>query len=289
MEILKGTGVALVTPFHEDGSVDFEGLSSLIDYVSDKVEYLVVHGTTGETATTNTAEKKAIFDFVREKNAGKLPLVYGIGGNNTAAIIETIQNTDLEGVSAILSVSPYYNKPSQEGIFQHYTAIANASDLPIILYNVPGRTGSNVEVDTTLRLAAHPNIIGTKDATGDLSHCIRIAEGMPEDFLLLSGDDILTPALVAIGGSGAISVLANGLPGIMAGMVRASLANDPDKANELNGKLLDINPLMYAESNPVGVKEILRQRGVCGNQVRLPLWRASETLQKQVKEELEKL
>lgn len=289
MESLKGTGVALVTPFSEDGSVDFEGLARLIDFVSDHVEYLVVHGTTGETATTTVAEKKAIFNFVRERNAGKLPIVYGIGGNNTAAVIETIRSTDLEGVSAILSVSPYYNKPSQEGLFQHYTAIANASDLPIILYNVPGRTGSNVSVETTIRLSAHPNIIGTKDATGDLSHCIRIAEDMPEGFLLLSGDDILTPAINAIGGSGAISVIANGIPDIMSDMVRASLNQQSVSANELNGKLLDINSLMYEESNPVGVKEVLRQKGICGNQVRLPLWRASESLSSRIKEELEKL
>jgi len=289
MESLQGTGVALVTPFGEDGAVDYEGLDRLIDYVSPHVDYLVVHGTTGETATTTTAEKKAIFNQVRKKNNGKLPLVYGIGGNNTAAVIDTIKTTDLEGVSAILSVSPYYNKPSQEGLYQHYTAIANASHLPIILYNVPGRTGSNVEVETTLRLASHPNIIGTKDATGDLSHCIRIADSMPEGFLLLSGDDILTPAISAIGGSGAISVLANGLPEIMGGMVRASISNEPDLANELNGKMLDINPLMYEESNPVGVKEVLRQKEVCGNQVRLPLWRASESLSNRIKVELEKL
>lgn len=279
----------MVTPFREDGTVDFEGLERLVAYVSEHVDYLVVHGTTGETATTNTAEKKAIFDFVRKQNNSKLPLVYGIGGNNTAGIIDTFQSTDLEGVSAILSVSPYYNKPSQEGLFQHYTALADKAPLPVILYNVPGRTGSNISVDTTMKLAAHPNIIGTKDATGDLSHCIRIAEDKPEDFMLLSGDDILTPAITAIGGSGVISVLANGFPKIMSGMCRAALEGNTRLANELNGKLLDINPLMYEESNPVGVKEVLHQKGVCGNAVRLPLVSASESLSRRVKDELEKL
>ena len=271
MEILKGTGVALVTPFHEDLSVDFEGLKALIDYVSPTVDYLVVHGTTGEAATTTASEKKAIFNLVREHNRKGLPLVYGIGGNNTAAVIETIQSTDLEGVSAILSVSPYYNKPSQEGIFQHYTAIADASPLPIILYNVPGRTASKISVGTILRLAAHPNIIGTKEATGDLSHCIHIAESKPKDFLLISGDDILTPPIMAVGGVGAISVVANGLPEIMSSITSNALAGNYEQANAANNRLLEINPMLYAESNPVGIKEVLNQKGVCGNQVRLPL------------------
>ena len=289
MELLKGTGVALVTPFREDGAVDFEGLEKLIAYVSEYVDYLVVHGTTGETATTGTTEKKTIFDFIRKENNSKLPLVYGMGGNNTAAIINTFQSTDLEGVSAILSVSPYYNKPSQEGLFQHYTALADQAPLPIILYNVPGRTGSNISVETTIRLATHPNIIGIKDATGDLSHCIRITKGKPDDFLLLSGDDILTPAISAIGGTGVISVLANGFPKLMSDLCRASLEGHADLAAELNGKLLDINPLMYKEGSPVGIKEVLQQKGICGNTVRLPLVTASASLRKQIKYELEKL
>lgn len=289
MEILKGTGVALVTPFKDDGSVDFEGLKNLVAFVSAHVDYLVVHGTTGEAATTTIAEKKAIFDFIKAQNKGKLPLVYGIGGNNTAAVIETIQSTDLEGVSAILSVSPYYNKPSQEGIYQHYKAIADASPLPVILYNVPGRTMSNISVETTLRLAAHPNIIGTKEASGDLSQCSRIVENKPDGFLLISGDDILTPAMMAIGGLGVISVAANAFPDIMGQMTSAALRADFNEANTNNHKLLSINPLLYAESNPVGVKEVLRQKGICGNQVRLPLVKASENLVSQINQELEKL
>lgn len=289
MDILKGTGVALITPFHDDLSVDFEGLRALIDYVSPHVDYLVVHGTTAEAATTNTEEKKEIFEFVKAHNSAGLPLVYGIGGNNTAAVLDTIRSTDLTGVSAILSVSPYYNKPSQEGIYQHYRKIADAAPLPVILYNVPGRTGSNISVATTLRLAQHPNIIGTKDASGDLNQHMRITREKPEDFLLISGDDMLTLAMMAVGSVGAISVIANGLPDIMGSVTTHALAGNFKAANAANSRMLELNPLLYEESNPVGVKEVLKQKGVCGNQVRLPLVAASESLAGRIKEALEKL
>lgn len=289
MEQFKGTGVALITPFTQEGKVDFDGLKSLIDFVSPHMDYLVVHGTTGESATTTSREKKDILEFIKANNERGLPLVYGLGGNNTAGLIETLRATDLSGVSAILSVSPYYNKPSQEGICQHYEALADASPLPIILYNVPGRTMSNLSVNTTIRLAQHPNIIGIKEASGDISQCIRIAEKKPEDFLLISGDDILTPAIMAVGGCGVISVLANGFPEIMGNMVNEALKGNFKETNENNSKVLDINPLLYEESNPVGIKEVLQQKGICGNQVRLPLVKASNELRRRIKLELEKL
>ncbi|GAB5523802.1 MAG: 4-hydroxy-tetrahydrodipicolinate synthase [Roseivirga sp.] len=289
MEALHGTGVALVTPFNDDLSVDFDGLKRLIEHVSPVVDYLVVHGTTGETATTTSAEKKAIFDFVKANNTAKLPLVYGIGGNNTKAVVDTIKATDLEGVTALLSVSPYYNKPSQEGIYQHYLHIAEASPIPVILYNVPGRTMSKISADTTLRLSAHHNIIGTKEASGDLEHCAQIVKESPEEFMLISGDDLLTQDLIALGGVGVISVIANGLPAQMHAITSNALAGNSNNAHKATEKLQPLNPLMYEESNPVGVKEVLRIQGVCGNQVRLPLVAASQSLSERIMVEYQKL
>lgn len=289
MRALQGTGVALVTPFNDDLSVDFDGLKKLIEHVSPSVDYLVVHGTTGESATTTSAEKKAIFDFIKAHNTAKLPLVYGIGGNNTAAVVETIQSTDLEGVTALLSVSPYYNKPSQEGIYQHYLHIAEASPIPVILYNVPGRTMSKISAETTLRLATHDNIIGTKEASGDIPHCAKIAKESPEDFMLISGDDLLTQDIIEAGGAGVISVIANGLPKAMQAITHNALKGNKEAAREATASLEDINPLLYAESNPVGIKEVLRLEGVCGNQVRLPLLRASEELAGNIQAEYQKL
>ncbi len=289
MRALQGTGVALVTPFNDDLSVDFDGLKKLIEHVSPSVDYLVVHGTTGESATTTSAEKKAIFDFIKAHNTAKLPLVYGIGGNNTAAVVETVQSTDLEGVTALLSVSPYYNKPSQEGIYQHYLHIAEASPIPVILYNVPGRTMSKISAETTLRLATHDNIIGTKEASGDIPHCAKIAKESPEDFMLISGDDLLTQDIIEAGGEGVISVIANGLPKAMQAITHNALKGNKEAAREATASLEDINPLLYAESNPVGIKEVLRLEGVCGNQVRLPLLRASEELAGNIQAEYQKL
>lgn len=289
MIALQGTGVALVTPFNDDLSVDFDGLKKLIAHVSPSVDYLVVHGTTGESATTTSAEKKAIFDFVKEHNTSGLPLVYGIGGNNTTAVVETIQSTDLEGVTALLSVSPYYNKPSQEGIYQHYLCVAEASPIPVILYNVPGRTMSKISADTTLRLAAHDNVIGTKEASGDIPHCERIAKESPEDFMLISGDDLLTQDIIEVGGDGVISVIANGLPKAMQAITDNALSGNKEAANKATENLQALNPLLYEESNPVGIKEVLRLQHVCGNQVRLPLVRVSEELAENILEEYQKL
>lgn len=289
MRALQGTGVALVTPFNEDLSVDFDGLKNLLKYVSKSVDYLVIHGTTGEAATTTQEEKKAIFDFIRNNNTENLPLVYGIGGNNTQAVTDTIKSTDLEGVTALLSVSPYYNKPSQEGIYQHYLRIAEASPIPVILYNVPGRTMSKISADTTLRLASHTNIIGTKEASGDLAHCEKIAKESPEDFILVSGDDLLTQDIINVGGVGVISVIANGLPQEMNAITANALKGNDTAAKAATEKLQAINPLFYEESNPVGIKEVLKFRGVCGNQVRLPLLQASKSLSTKIQTELHKL
>lgn len=284
MEKLYGTGVALVTPFTNEGLVDYDGLKSALDFTATGVDYFVVLGTTGEVATITKAEKKAILAFVLANNPKNLPVVYGIGGNNTAAVIEEIKDTDLSGVDAILSVSPYYNKPSQAGIVAHFSAIADASPVPVILYNVPGRTMSNMTAETTLALASHKNIIGMKEASGDLEQCKSISEGKPEDFLLLSGEDLLTDEIIKLGGKGVISVLANGFPEEFSKVARLALEGDYEGAKKTSEGFQAINPLMYAESNPVGVKEVLRVKGVCGNQVRLPLVSASADLKKQISE-----
>ncbi|MCL6257602.1 4-hydroxy-tetrahydrodipicolinate synthase [Aquiflexum sp. TKW24L] len=276
---LHGTGVALITPFSEDASIDFGGLQNVIDHVIDGgVDYLVVCGTTGESATLTKSEKKQVLQAAIKYNAGRVPVVYGIGGNNTQGILEEIKETDFSGIDAILSVSPYYNKPTQAGIIAHYTAVADACPVPVILYNVPGRTMSNVAFQTTLHLSRHPNIIGMKEASGDLSQCMRIAARMPKDFLLISGDDILTPSMRVIGGQGVISVLANAYPSIFKTICHGNL----DEAKEAAFKLLDINPMMYEEANPVGLKFLMSQLGICGDTVRLPLVKATESLKERI-------
>lgn len=289
MKALQGTGVALVTPFNEDFSIDFDGLDRLISHVSPFVDYLVVHGTTGEASTTTFEEKKQIFDFIKSHNKSNLPLVYGIGANSTQAVLDLIAATDLSSVTALLSVSPYYNKPTQEGIYQHYNCIADACPVPVVLYNVPGRTMSNVEAETTLRLSAHPNIIGVKEASGDIDQCREIASKSPKDFLLISGEDMSTKEIIQVGGSGVISVIANALPEQMDNIVTSGLEGSFDAAQKATDLLQAINPLLYDESNPVGVKEILRLQQVCGNQVRLPLLKATEMLKSRIQEELLKL
>ncbi|MBX2966429.1 MAG: 4-hydroxy-tetrahydrodipicolinate synthase [Cyclobacteriaceae bacterium] len=283
MKKFYGTGVALVTPFDLAGAVDYKSLKKLLSFTAKYgVDYYVVMGTTGESVTISPAEKQEVLNFVKKNNTAKLPIVYGIGGNNTQAVLDAIRTTDLTGVDAILSVSPYYNKPSQEGIYQHFKTIANTSPLPIILYNVPGRTASNLTAETTLRLAAHKNIIGIKEASGNLEQCMRIARSKPKDFLLISGDDLLTVPIYAIGGKGVISVLANALPQAFKKMKEFSFANNFAKASQYQFSLLDINGLMYEESNPVGVKQLLNQLGVCENYVRLPLLPASAGLKQKI-------
>ena len=284
MNNLTGTGVALVTPFDPKGSIDFESLKKLLAFTGEHVDYFVVMGTTGESATCSPSEKKEVLDFCKKNNEKGLPIVYGIGGNNTAAVINEIKNTDLDGVDAILSASPYYNKPSQAGIVAHFTAIADVSTKPIILYNVPGRTASNMSADTTLALSKHPNIIGIKEASGNIEQCKTITAKKEDDFLLISGEDPLTTDIIEIGGKGVISVLANGFPEEFSNVINLALAGNFEESRKEMASFNEINPLMYEESNPVGVKTVLSLKGVCGNHVRLPLLKASSELQSRISE-----
>lgn len=287
LSAFHGTGVALVTPFTSDLAVDYAGWRRLLDFCIDGgVDYLVVNGTTGESPTTTAAEKTELLRIAKEYVAGRVPLVYGIGSNDTATAEESLRTTDLSGVAAVLSASPAYNKPSQAGLIAHYHRLADASPLPIILYNVPGRTASNLTAETTLRLAQHPNIIGIKEASGLMEQCLTIAARKPHDFLLLSGDDMLTLALIAHGGQGIISVMANAFPKRFADLTRAALAGDFATARDGLFHLLPLNPLMYEESNPVGVKAALEALGVCGAAVRLPLLEASEGLKDRIRKAL---
>lgn len=289
MKKLVGTGVALVTPFTESGEVDYKGLRKLLTHTAKGVDYYVVLGTTGESVTLSKEDKKEILAFVKENNKKNLPIVYGIGGSNTQEVLDTLKQTDLKGVDAILSVSPYYNKPSQEGIYQHFKSIASKSPVPIILYNVPGRTGSNMSATTTLRLAAHKNIIGIKEASGNVEQCMKIAAEKPDDFMLISGDDMLTVALYSLGAVGVISVLANAFPVIFRKMKENAFAGNYAKARAELFQLLDINGPMYEEGNPVGVKYVLSQLNVCDEYVRLPLVSASDALKKKILQNLKSL
>ncbi|MDZ7647924.1 MAG: 4-hydroxy-tetrahydrodipicolinate synthase [Cytophagales bacterium] len=284
MKKLTGTGVALVTPMSSQGEIDFVSLKKLLAHTAQGVDYYVVMGTTGESATLSKEEKKKVLTFVRENNKKNLPIVYGIGGNNTQSVIEEIKSTDLTGVDALLSVSPYYNKPPQEGVYQHFKAIANKSPIPIILYNVPGRTASNLTAETTLRLSRHKNIIGIKEASGNLEQCMKIAREIPKDFLLISGDDLLTLPIYTMGGVGVISVLANALPWVFNKIKNGVQNGKLVQAQAAQLSLLDINAPMYEEGNPVGVKFLLSLMGVCEPHVRLPLIRASNSLQKKIRQ-----
>jgi 4-hydroxy-tetrahydrodipicolinate synthase len=282
---LRGTGVAIVTPFAKNGDVDFAGLSSLINHlIKGKVKYLVVLGTTGETATMNKEEKQQVIDHVIKETKKRMPLVLGIGGNSTQEVIDTIKHTDLSAFAAILSVSPYYNKPSQQGIYEHYKAIAKSTDKPIILYNVPGRTASNISAETTLKLAHNfKNIIAIKEASGNIEQCMSIIKNKPKDFMLISGDDNLTLPLLACGADGVISVLANACPKDFSDMVRTGLKGDFTTARKLHYKTFDITNQLFADGNPGGVKIALELLKVCGPTVRLPLVKPNESVQKALK------
>ena len=282
MKALYGTGVALVTPFTENGDVDFPALKKILRHTARGVDYWVVMGTTGESATCSKDEKKEILNFVRKNNPKALPIVYGIGGNNTPAVLDEIDSTSFAGVAALLSVSPYYNKPSQEGIYQHFQAVAEFSPVPVILYNVPGRTSSNLTAETTLRLAEHPNIIGIKEASGNLEQCMKISAAKPRPFMIISGDDMLTVPMYAIGGVGVISVLANAFPVIFKKMTDHAAAGNFPRASQELFKLMDINGLMYEEGNPAGIKYLLSLMGLCEPNFRLPVVAPSEALQKKI-------
>ncbi len=280
-----GTGVALITPFDSELQIDYAGLEKLLDFnAQGGVDYFVVNGTTGESATTNTKEKRDLLQFVRNNNPKKLPIVYGTGGYDTRDIVEHVRNMDWSGVDALLSVSPYYNRPSQKGIVAHYTEVANACPVPVIMYNVPSRTGSNLTAETTLKLSRHKNIIGIKEASGDFGQIVDIVAGKEDDFLLISGDDMCTVPMISIGAVGVISVLANAFPVEMSSMTRAALNGEFSKATTFLARLSKINPYMYKEANPVGVKEALHQLGKCENYVRLPLVQPSAELIGSIKE-----
>lgn len=269
----RGTGVAIITPFKNDGSVDYKQLEKVVQHIiKGKCEYIVVLGTTGESVTLSKDEKNAVVKCVVNAAQKKVPVVLGHGGNNTQELLEGLDTLDFTGIDALLSVSPYYNKPTQEGIYQHYAAIAKKSPLPIILYNVPGRTSSNITAETTLRLARDfKNIIAVKEASGNIEQMMKIINGKPKDFLVISGDDALTLPLSACGGDGVISVVANAFPKDYSEMTRLALKGDFAKAQKLHYKLLDIIGLLFVDGNPAGVKYAMSQLGICNDKVRLPL------------------
>ena len=280
---LSGTGVAIVTPFNSQHQIDFKALANIIEFlIQGGVQYIVSLGTTGETPVLDAAEKKDILQFTYQQVAGRIPVVAGIGGNNTRAVIEDLSSYPLEQATAILSVSPSYNKPSQEGIYQHYKAIAEASPLPIILYNVPGRTARNMLASTTLRLAELPNIAGIKEASGLMEQCALILKEKPADFLVVSGEDALTLSQIAAGMDGVISVAANAFPAIFSQMVQACLHNEFTLAQQLNNRLLHAYDLLFVENNPAGVKAFMYLQGLLENQLRLPLLPLSENVFEQV-------
>jgi 4-hydroxy-tetrahydrodipicolinate synthase len=289
-QTLSGTGVALITPFRASQQVDFDALGKVIDFViKGGVEYVVTLGTTGETPTLNKQEKIDIINYTYDKVGGHVPVVVGIGGNNTLELIEDLKTYPLDKAAAVLSASPYYNKPSQEGIFLHYKALAAASPKPILLYNVPGRTGRNMSAATTLRLASEvANIAGIKEASGDMAQCMQILRDRPKDFLVVSGDDALTFPQLACGMDGVISVAANAFPQGFTDMVRAALKGDVAAAKKLNDPLIEAYELMFAENNPAGVKAFLAEQGLIENVLRLPMTPASEGLHKQIKGYLKK-
>lgn len=291
MNELHGAGVALVTPFNADGTVDFDSLAQLIDYQIDSgMNYLVSLGTTGEVATLTKDERKRIWNFTVKQVNARVPLVAGIGGNNTAEIVEQIKNFDPTGFCAILSVSPYYNKPVQEGIYQHYKAIAEASPLPIILYNVPGRTGSNMTPSTTIRLAKDfKNIVATKEASGNFAQFNEILRDKPADFLLISGDDPATLPMMALGAVGIISVVGNAYPAQVSKLASLCTAGNFSEARTIHNALLEITDLCFIEGNPCGVKYILQEKGIGQDYVRLPLIPVSANIQTAIKAEMQKL
>ena len=286
MKELIGTGTALITPFNNDHSIDFDALSRIIEQqIAGGTNYFVMLGTTGESATLSNEEKSAVVSHIKKVNAGRLPLVLGVGGNNTSDVVEQLQSLNTDGLTAILSVSPYYNKPNQQGIIYHYTEVANASPLPIILYNVPGRTGSNMTASTQLELAKHPNIVATKEASGNMEQVMSILKDKPADFLVISGDDALTFPILACGGSGVISVINHIFPRTFSGMVKSALQGDIIAARAAHERVLESSIAIFADGSPGGIKTMLHEKQLCGTAVRPPLWQVNA----QVDENLRKL
>ncbi|MFN8317664.1 MAG: 4-hydroxy-tetrahydrodipicolinate synthase [Chitinophagales bacterium] len=286
----RGSGVALVTPFTAKGEVDFNALGRLIDYCIDGgIQYLVALGTTGESVNLSKEEKVAILDFTVEQTMGRVPIVAGFGGNNTHALIQEIESFHFNGIDAVLSVSPYYNKPTQQGIIEHYKAVALASPKPVILYNVPGRTGSNMTAETTIALSEVDNIIGVKEASGNFSQCMQIVKHTRKEFLKISGDDNITLPLIALGFDGVISVSGQGFPKQFSEMVNLSLKGDFEQARALHYTLVDVTDMLFAEGNPGGIKEVLKLAGICEAHMRLPLVGISAGLQAKIKTEFDKI
>lgn len=284
IQTLRGTGVAIVTPFTADLQVDYTALEKVIEsLIAGGVEYIVTLGTTGETPVLESTEKIDIVNFTMDKIAGRIPVVVGIGGNNTAELIKDLHKYPLSKAIAVLSASPYYNKPSQEGIYLHYKALAEASPKPILLYNVPGRTGRNMSAATTLKLASVPNIVGIKEASGDMAQCMTILRDRPSDFLVVSGDDVLALAQLACGMDGVISVAANAYPAEFSNMVRTCLSGNFAAAKKINDPLIEAYELMFAENNPAGVKAFMAEKGLLENYLRLPGVPLSQSLQQAVK------
>lgn len=290
MSNLTGVGVALVTPFHEDLSIDFESLTRLVDYnIENGTNFLVVLGTTAESATLSKDEKKQVTDHIIKANNGRLPLVLGIGGNNTLEVKKQIEETDLSAFAAVLSVSPYYNKPNQEGLYQHYKALAETGK-NIIIYNVPGRTGQNLEASTTLRLANNfPNLFMIKEAAPNMSQYFDILRKKPANFSLVSGDDEYTLPVTLAGGDGVISVIGQAYPKQFSTMVQLGLERKVDEAYKIHNNLVEITRLIFAEGNPAGVKTVLSEMGIIKNYLRLPLVKASEELQAKIKAEMKNI
>lgn len=280
----KGTGVAIVTPFHREGNIDFKSFEKLIEHqIAGGVDYIVFMGTTGESVTLNADEKNAVINCGLEIVENRVPIVIGMGGNNTRQISIDLKALDHSGIAAVLSVSPYYNKPQPKGIFNHYKAIAAESPVPVIIYNVPGRTGSNIDAETTLRIAHEvPNIIAIKEASGNLAQCSRIIKGKPNNFLVISGDDALTLPFMSIGGDGVISVIANAYPAEFSQMVKACLDLNFEKARKIHFRLFDIIESIYADGSPSGIKALLEIKGLAKNNLRLPLVKINKGLYNQL-------
>jgi 4-hydroxy-tetrahydrodipicolinate synthase len=291
MKKFRGTGVAIVTPFKNDSSIDFAALGRVVNHViKGGVNYIVAMGTTGESVTLTKDEKKALISYVIETIDNRVPLIAGIGGNNTQEVINCIRHTNLTGVDGILSVAPYYNKPNQRGLFQHFKAIATCSPIPVVIYNVPGRTGCNVSSDTCLELAHEcENIVAVKEASGDISQIMKIVKGKPENFNVISGDDMITIPVIAAGGSGVISVLANAFPAQCSELVSHSLKNNFKSAREIQFRFLEIIELLFIDGNPAGVKAMLSLMSVCQNNLRLPLVPVNRTVYTRIQKAVEEV
>jgi 4-hydroxy-tetrahydrodipicolinate synthase len=291
MKKFRGTGVAIVTPFKNDSSIDFAALGRMVNHVIDGgVNYIVVMGTTGESATLTKDEKKAIISYVVEVTDNRVPLVVGIGGNNTQEVINCVRHTNLNGVDGILSVAPYYNKPNQRGLFQHFKAIATSCPIPVIIYNVPGRTCSNISSDTCIELATEcENIVAVKEASGDIAQIMRIIKNKPDSFSIISGDDMMTIPIIAAGGSGVISVLANAFPAATSELVSNALKNNYKTAREIQFRFLEMTELLFIDGNPSGVKAMLNIMNLCQNNLRLPLVTVNRTIYTRIQKAIDEV